>query len=285
MRIIHQLKQSVARRNFIKLFSLGVGGLGFSSQLSPATTLPTPRKIKTTNIFAIGGQGLNWRDDNLLLAKYFLNATKKDNPKVCFLPTASGDSGRTVATFYEAMTQLSCRPRHLRVFSPHIDEYEPYLLDMDAIYVGGGNTLNMVAIWKQHGIDDILRKAWQQGIVLGGTSAGSICWFEQGSTDSRPGKLTAMDCLGFLAGSNCAHYDSEDHRRPTYHQMILSGDIVPGLACDDGVGLHFEGDILARVVSFRLNAKAYRVKLVNGEIVEEIIVPEFLGDESVGRRD
>ena len=230
------------------------------------------------NILAIGGQGLNWRDDNLLLAKHLLSLTGKDNPTVCLIPTASGDAGRTIVTFYEAMTQLPCRPRHLRIFSPHVDAFEPYLLDMDAIYVGGGNTLNMIGIWKQHGIDEILRKAWEQGMVLGGTSAGSICWFEQGSTDSRPGKLTAMDCLGFLKGSNCPHYDSEDDRRPSYHRMIRSGDIIPGIACDDGVGLHFEGENLARVVSSRPNAKAYRVTLVNGQVVEEVIEPEFLGD-------
>ena len=277
MRITNQPKQLMARRDFIRLFSMAAGGLGFSSQLSFSATAATLQESRM-NILAIGGQGLNWKDDNLLLAKYFLNLTGKDNPKVCLIPTASDDAGETITNFYEALTQLPCQPRHLRIFSPHVDAFEPYLLDMDAIYVGGGNTLNMIAIWKAHGIDNILRTAWQQGIVLGGTSAGSICWFEQGSTDSRPGKLTAMECLGFLEGSNCPHYDSEADRRPTYHQMILSGDIMPGIACEDGVGLHFEGKRLARVVSGRPRAKAYRVKLVNGEVVEEVIEPDFLGD-------
>ena len=277
MRINNQPKQLMARRDFMRLFSVVAGGLGFSSQSSLSATPATSQESKM-NIFAIGGQGLNWKDNNLLLARYFLNLTGKDNPKACFIPTASGDAGRTIINFYEAMTQLPCQPRHLRIFSPHVDAFEPYLLDMDAIYVGGGNTLNMIAIWKEHGIDKILRTAWQQGIVLGGTSAGSICWFEQGSTDSRPGKLTAMDCLGFLEGSNVPHYDGEADRRPTYHQMIRTGDIMPGIACDDGVGLHFEGKRLARVVSARRKAKAYRVKLVKGEVIEEVIEPDFLGD-------
>ncbi len=275
--MLDKTKQVMARREFVGLFSLVGGGLALLPEVLLSTSSVTSRETRM-NIFAIGGQGLNWKDDNLLLAKYFLGLTGKENPQVCFIPTASGDIGRTIIHFYEAMTQLSCQPRHLRIFNPHVEAFESYLLGMDAIYVGGGNTLNMIAIWREHGIDRILREAWERGIVLGGTSAGSICWFEQGSTDSRPGKLTAMDCLGFLRGSNCPHYDGEAERRSTYHQMIRSGEILPGIACDDGVGLHFEGEKLIRVVTARQKAKAYRVNLVNGEVVDKVIHPDLLAD-------
>lgn len=275
--MLDKTKQVMARREFVGLFSLVGGGLALLPEVLLSTSSVTSRKTRM-NIFAIGGQGLNWKDDNLLLAKYFLGLTGKENPKVCFIPTASGDIGRTIVNFYEAMTQLPCQPRHLRIFNPHVEAFEPYLLGMDAIYVGGGNTLNMIAIWREHGIDRVLREAWKRGIVLGGTSAGSICWFEQGSTDSRPGKLTAMDCLGFLRGSNCPHYDGEAARRPTYHQMIRSGEISPGIACDDGVGLHFEGEKLIHIVTARQKAKAYRVNLANGEVVEKVIHPDLLAD-------
>lgn len=157
-----------------------------------------PKKI----IFANGG----WKTqkDALPLMRYFVALTGKPNPKVCLLPTAQGDAAESIVSYYDLMNQLDCRPRHLRLFQPsRVNDFEEYLLDMDAIYVGGGNTLNMLAIWKDQGIDKVLHKAWQKGIVLGGGSAGAICWFQQGCTDSRPGKLTALDCLGWLPGSAC----------------------------------------------------------------------------------
>jgi peptidase E len=215
-------------------------------------------------IFAVGG----WKTpkDALPLMRYFIELTGKPNPKVCLLPTASGDTAESIVSWYDIMNKLDCRPRHLRLFHPSgIDNWEDVLMDMDAIYVGGGNTLNMLSIWKEHGIDKTLRKAWEKGIVLGGGSAGAICWFAQGCTDSRPGKLTALDCLGWLPGSACPHYDHEK-RRAAVNEMVLSGEFKDGLAIDDGAAVLFDGDKLVRAVGSLPKAKAYHVKRQDGKV-------------------
>src|SRR5204863_1027344 len=215
--------------------------------------------------------------DALPLMRYFVGLTGKANPKVCLLPTAMGDSSDSIVSWYDIMNQLECRPRHLRLFQPSkVDSFEAYLLDMDAIYVGGGNTLNMLAIWKEQGIDKVLQKALKKGIVLGGGSAGAICWFEQGCTDSRPGKLSAIDCLGWIPGSACPHFDLEK-RRAAYPELVLSGDLKDGLACDEGVGILFQEDKLVRVVSALPKATAWTVKRLNGKIEMTAMAAEFLG--------
>lgn len=215
-------------------------------------------------IFAIGGWKTN--KDALPLLRYFVELTGKANPKVCLLPTAMGDSSDSIVSWYDIMNQLECRPRHLRLFQPsRVDSFEEYLLGMDAIYVGGGNTLNMLAIWKDQGIDKVLLKALKKGIILGGGSAGAICWFEQGCTDSRPGKLSAMDCLGWLPGSACPHFDLEK-RHVAYPELVLAGTLKEGLACDEGAGILFEDDKPVRVVSSLPKATAWAVKRQNGKI-------------------
>ena len=149
---------------------------------------------------------------------------------------------------------------------------------MDGIVVSGGNTLNQQAIWKVQGIDAVLRAAWDQGIVLGGASAGSLCWFEEGTTDSRPKEVTKIECLGFLPGSHSPHYDGEAVRRPTYHRLIASGQLKPGYACDNDAGIYFEGSEVRRVVHTRPDARVYRVSLVGGQVVEEELPAELLND-------
>jgi peptidase E len=175
------------------------------------------------------------------------------------------------------MNQLECRPRHLRLFQPsRVNDFEEVLMGMDAIYVGGGNTLNMLAIWKEQGIDKVLRNAWEKGIVLGGGSAGAICWFKQGCTDSRPGKLTALDCLGWLSGSACPHFNLEK-RRTAYHEMVLSGVFTEGIAIDEGVGVLYEDTKLARIVSSLPKGRAYSVKRQDGKIESSPLETEYLG--------
>jgi len=226
-------------------------------------------------IFAVGG----WKTakDGLPLMRYFVSLTGKPNPKICLLPTASGDSAESIVSWYDLMNQLDCRPRHLRLFQPsRVDSWEEVLMDMDAIYVGGGNTLNMLAIWKDQGIDKVLRKAWEKGIVLGGGSAGAICWFAQGCTDSRPGKLTALDGLGWLPGSACPHFDAEK-RRAAFTDLVLAGEVKDGLACDDGAAVLFEGDKLVRAVSSLPKAKAYVVKRQEGKVDVAPLETEVLG--------
>ena len=231
-----------------------------------------PRRL----ILADGGWGTS--KDALPLMRFFIGLTGKPNPKVCFLPTASGDSGESIVGFYDVMNQLDCRPRHLRLFHPsRVRNFEEYLLDMDAIYVGGGNTLNMLAIWKAQGIDQVLHKAWKKGIVLGGGSAGAICWFQQGCTDSRPGKLTALEGLGWLRGSHCPHFNLEK-RRIAFHELVLAGDLADGIACDEGVGLVFEGEKLTRVVSALPKARAWSVQRRDGRVETSPLDTEFLGN-------
>ena len=217
--------------------------------------------------------------DNLLLDQYILEIASQARPKVCFVPTASGDSDRYIVRFYSAFAQLSCTPNHLSLFDIRfnlpIDALKAFVFEQDIIYVGGGNTRNLIVLWQEWGLDRIFKEAWENGVILCGLSAGSICWFEEGVTDSLPGELSPLQCLGFLKGSNCPHYDGEPERRPAYHRLISAGLISNGFAADDGVGLHFVGEQLKHVVSSRPSAKAYRL---DGEPVKETVLePRYLG--------
>ena len=221
------------------------------------------------------------KPDNLLLDKYILGLVGKDSPKVCFVPTASGDSDKYIVKFYTSFTtKLPSIPSHLSLFNPPTADLRSFILDKDIIYVGGGNTKNLIALWKEWGLDSILKEAWEQGIVLCGLSAGSICWFSQGVTDSIPGKFTVLECLGFLPGSNCPHYDGESQRRPAYHQLLSTGKISPGYAADDGVGLHFVGDKLEKIVSSRPQAKAYRLEKIDDRVRETPLETIYLGENN-----
>jgi dipeptidase E len=231
----------------------------------------------TGQIIAIGGGGFSTEPDSALLERYILSQSAKENPAVCFLPQASGESVDYIVRFYSAFTKLPCRPSHLSLFDPPTADLESFLMEKDVIYVGGGNTRSMLALWRDWGLDRFLRRAWQSGIVLAGVSAGSICWFESGVTDSIPGPLTPLACLGFLPGSNCPHYDGEPERRPAYHRLLGEKRLPAGYATDDGVGLHFVGTRLHRIISSRRAASAYRVGLETGGLEESVLPPEFLG--------
>ena len=154
--------------------------------------------------------------------------------------------------------------------------FEEVLLSMDAILVSGGNTLNMMAIWKAQGIDTVLRKAYNKGIVLSGGSAGSLCWFTGGSTDSRPKQLSLVECLGFLNYSHSPHYHAEAARRPLYHNSILSGSLKAGYACDDRAGLVFINGAMKKSVSLDANNNNYFVSLVDGKIKEDLLPAEII---------
>ena len=196
--------------------------------------------------------------DNLALDRYLLRLTGEPRPRVCFVPTASGDAEGYIAGFYTAFNSLDCEPSHLGLFRRNHADLRAHVLSQHAIYVGGGNTRNMLALWREYGLDHVFREAWRAGVVLAGLSAGSLCWFESGVTDSN-GALAAMACLGFLPGSHCPHYDSEPERRPAYHGLLASDAIAAGYAADDGAALHFIDTTLAAVVSSRPDARAYRV--------------------------
>jgi len=228
-------------------------------------------------IIAMGGGGFSMEPDNPLLDEYFLKQTGKRNPRVCFVPTASGDADSYVVKFYATFTKLRCRPSHLSLFRPPSGDLENFVLDKDAIYVGGGNTKSLMALWREWGLDRVLRKAWRRGVLLGGISAGALCWFEEGVTDSVPGRMTRLECLGLLRGSHCPHYSGEPRRRPAYRRLIESGEMLPGVAADDGAALHYVGRKLTHAVSSRPEAQAYRVSMVGGEARERPIPTRYLG--------
>ncbi len=213
--------------------------------------------------------------DTPVLEDYILTLSETKRPRICFVPTASGDSEGYISQFYRRFTDKRCEPTHLSLFNRDGRNLNEFAKSQDVIYVGGGNTANMLAIWRLHGWDKALRQAFDGGTILAGVSAGSICWFEAGVTDSFGDQLAPLDCLGFLSGSNCPHYDSEPERLPAYHRLVHEG-MVSGIAADDGVALHFVDRRLHRVVSSRSEARAYRVELHGGEVTETPLVPESL---------
>jgi peptidase E len=233
--------------------------------------------MKRTQILAIGGMALPADLDNLLLVEYFLAQTKRRKPKVLYIGTAGGDSETGRLRFYAGFSRFECRLSHLAFFARTPRDLESLVLGQDAIFVGGGNTRSMLAVWRDWGLDRHLRIAWEHGVVLGGGSAGSICWFEYGVTDSIAGPLTALPCLGFLPGSNCPHYDSERDRRPMYRKLVASGRVPDGVAADDGVALHYIDGKLARVVSSRPRAKGYRLARSGKRAIEKRLPTRYLG--------
>lgn len=211
--------------------------------------------------------------------RYMAQLTGKPRPKLLFLPTAAADSDRATLSWYRSCAPLNVEPSDQAMFiaSPSQTRgWEEVLLSVDGIVCSGGNTLNQQAIWKAQGVDAILRQAWDRGIVLGGASAGSLCWFEEGTTDSRPKALSIVQGLGFIKGSHSPHYDGEKNRRPLYHELIGSGKMKPGYACDNNAGIYFEDNDVKRVVCTRAGAKVYYVSLVSGKVVEKVLEPETI---------
>ncbi len=229
-------------------------------------------------IIAIGGAGLSLDPDKLALERYVLAQSGKPRPRVCYLPHATADPVERTLHFYESFATLECRMSHLNLFKPPTADLASYLLEQDVIYVGGGNTKTMLATWREWQLDTILRTAWERGIVLAGVSAGAICWFEQGLTDSIPGPFTALKCLGFLPGSLSPHFDSEAARRPTFHKLIATGAMLPGLAADDGAGLHYIDTTLQTVVTSRPQARAYAVERAGDGTQERALPATYLLD-------
>lgn len=224
-------------------------------------------------IIALGGGGFSMELDNPRLDDYILAQSPKQQPSICFLGTASGDAVGYIDKFYTYFQQKNCVPSHLSLFKGHTDQIEAFLLKQDILYVGGGNTRNMLVLWKEWGIDKMIRKAYANDTILSGLSAGAICWFEEGLTDSVPNQLNRLECLGLLKGSNCPHFDGETERQHAYREQIKTGAMKSGYACNDGVGLHFINEQLATVISSRPNAYAYRYQLQGQVLSEEKVEP------------
>jgi peptidase E len=211
------------------------------------------------HIVGLGGGG-DTPEQSDRLHEYVLGLTGKDRPRLLFLPTALADgtySSIGVVEFYERF-RGSAEASHLFTFPWPPADLRAAILEQDAICVSGGNTANLLAIWRTHGIDTLLREAWENGVVLWGASAGMICWFEAGVTDSFGPQLAGMDCLGWLPGSACPHYDGEAQRRPRYRELI-DGGFPEGVAADDGVAIHYVGTEISEIVTCRPGAAAYRV--------------------------
>jgi peptidase E len=225
--------------------------------------------LSARTILAMGGSGRSGGPLN----RYFVGLTGKERPRICFLPTAVGDSTEGIVGFYALFPGELCQRSHLALFGVPRADVREHLLHQDAIYVSGGNSANMLAVWRVHGVDAILREAWESGIVVGGPSAGGLCWFEDAVTDSFGPELRRLgDGLGWLQGSFCPHYDTEPARRPTLHRLLAEG-FPAGIAADDAVGVRYDGTQLAEVVSEAPAAGAYRLELVDGAVRETPLAP------------
>ncbi len=260
------------RREFIFTSILGATALAAETQ-GATRTLPAAADAAPANgkILLAGG-----RFEQKWIAR-MAALTGKPRPKLLYLATANGDAPASVISWFQLCSTLDVEPSFQPSFINSVAQkksWEEVFLGVDGIVVSGGNTLNQQAIWTAQGIDPILRKAWEQGIVLGGASAGSLCWFEEGSTDSRPQALSVVKGLGFIKGSHSPHYDAEPGRRPQYQQLVASGALKPGYACDNGAGIYFEGAKPARFLSSLPGAKVYFVSASNGAAVETVMPTE-----------
>jgi len=216
------------------------------------------------HVLAIGGFGMPGADPAQMprLIGHALELSGRDTPRACVLNTAMGDEPGMFVRMYSWLSGTSARASHLQLFPlPNVCDPEDMLLSQDVILVGGGSVANMLAVWRVHGLDRVMRAAWHQGIVLAGVSAGALCWFEGGTTDSFGPELRPFTAgLAMLAGSYCPHYSSEPRRRPLYESLVADGGLPPGIACDDGTAAHFADDALTEIVADRPGQFGYRVE-------------------------
>lgn len=220
-------------------------------------------------IVAVGGYGFT--DPGGALPRFLVELTGRSMPRALYIGTGSGDSEAQVLTWYRAMAGMA-RPYELPLFS-RPDRIDELVEQADLVFVGGGNTVNMLAIWRIHGVDRLLRDAHRRGAVLSGSSAGSLCWFECGVTDSFGPSLAPFDGgLALIPGSHCPHYNGEPRRRPVYQQLVMSGTLPNGHAADDGAALVFAGPELREVVAWRPGSTGYRVeRTVDGAVTERAL--------------
>jgi peptidase E len=229
-------------------------------------------------IVAFGGGGFSMESGNPLLDEYVLGLCRNERPKVCFLPSASGDADHYVVRFYRAFSAERCEASHISLFRREQgpEDLRAHLLSQDLIYVGGGSVISLLGVWRAHGVDRILREAWEAGVVLCGLSAGSLCWFDEAVTGFH-GAPQRVEGLGLLPFSNCVHYEPASERRLAYHEMLRQG-MRPGYAAEDSAGLHFIGCELNRVVASRPVAGGYRLDAADDRVVEMRLATTYLGD-------
>src|SRR4051812_2308094 len=238
-------------------------------------------------ILAMGGGGFMMEPANPALDDFVVTLARRREPKILFLPTASGDPGAQISAFRATFGDRACRPLALSLFrlEQHPADLRALILAQDVVYVGGGSMRNLLAIWREHGLDALMREAWERGVVLAGISAGAMCWFQHGITRSAGSPAPAAG-LGLLPGSMTVHCDGDPSRLPVFLAAIARGVLPDGYAADDGVGLLFEDEQLVRVVSSRPGARAYRVQRSAQGAIRTVIEPELLAAAPSGlRRD
>ena len=238
-----------------------------------------PTILATSMGFASAGRGpYDWRP-GAVFALAFELAGRPERPRLCYLGTATGDDPVRVAGVYGAFAGSAVQVSHLSLFPmPTVADIRAHLLGQDVVWVGGGSAANLLAVWRLHGLDEAFREVWAAGVVLSGTSAGSLCWHAGGTTDSfGPDLRPVTDGLGLIPASNGVHHDSEEQRRPLYHRLVAEGTLPAGYATDDGAGLVYRGTQLVEAVADRPHAAAHRVERgPDGTVAETRVEPRRL---------
>ena len=224
----------------------------------------------TKQIIAIGGGGFGSTPGVGIIEKYIIDQSDKKYPKICFIPTATGDDEKYKLNFYSTFDKLNCFSNHLDFFK-RTPDLEDLIFSNDIFYIGGGNTKSMLAVWKDWGLSNLLKKAYNNGAIMCGVSAGAICWFEKGITDSWASELKIINCLGFVSGNCCPHYNEEPERKPSLEKFLNKGLLDNCYAIEGGCALHFKDGSPYKAIAFDKLKNAYFVKLEKNEIKEESI--------------
>ena len=224
--------------------------------------------LEEQQIIAIGGGGFGRNPKHNKIEKYILSQIDKDKPNILFIPTASGEDKNYIINFYSCFSKLECSPDHITFFQRTL-RLDSIINKADIIYVGGGNTKSMLAVWREWKLDILLKKAYLKGKILCGVSAGAICWFEQGVTDSWASNLNSMQCLGFIDGMCCPHYQEEKERRPSVHKMMEEDKLISGWSIDGGAAVHFKNGNYYKSLRFYNNSNVYHISKSDEKIIEE----------------
>ena len=219
------------------------------------------------HIISIGGGGFGRKSSSYLIEKYILNLSENPCPRVCFLPTATGDDDSYIARFYSIFTRLNCKPSHIEFFK-RTENLKNQIMKQDVVFVGGGNTKSMLAIWNDWGMSDLLNEAYNEGVIMSGVSAGAICWFTFGITDSWDNELRILPCLDFINGTCCPHYDEEPSRIPYVKKILFEEKVNNCISIEGGSAMHFINGKPFKNVSFKNNKNTYNVFLDNNDIIE-----------------
>ena len=219
------------------------------------------------HIVAIGGGGFGRNNSSYLIEQYILNLSGKTSPKICFLPTATGDNDSYIVRFYSVFNRLNCNPTHIEFFK-RTANIKNIVMDQDVVFVGGGNTKSMLAIWHDWGMSSLLNEAYNEGVVMSGVSAGAICWFTNGITDSWENNLRILPCLDFISGTCCPHYDEEASRIPYVKKILIEKKVSNCISIEGGSAMHFVDGKPFKNISFKNNKNTYNMFLENNDIVE-----------------